>query len=347
MAGKRKGSRKGSKKKFKRSKPSVDVLTTVERSIPLIGVGSGGVGRGLVQVDRELSQMNERLYRQCRSYRVRFTEWPTVTGGQELTYRFFTLPNNWYTIAAIRYAYQNWLESLEDPLESGGQFSKWYDWRIEPMLKDGNSQLAAMLASMEDIDTAGSDFQLTYSVLSPDEYAYSKTYDSGGAVHGFAVGDGNSAAEYNIIAEYQAKLTSTQPDSMVVTHEGSYEDLHGASDKEIKTLLAQSGDSAPYDYDRETFRDGIRNWVLKETLVVDADSIGTSPSRTRFFDAPLGIVVVVKDYNQDESDFSTNQPELVMHVAKGKYKGVFAAPIVDFNPRKIEKMHSKPSRKMR
>ncbi len=132
---------KSKARKSRKAKPSVDVLTSVERSIPLIAVGSGGVGRGLVQVDRELSQMNERLYRQCRSYRVRFTDWPTITGGSEGTYRFFTLPSNWYTIAAIRYAYKNWLESLEDPLESGGRFAKWYDWRIEPMLKDDNSQL--------------------------------------------------------------------------------------------------------------------------------------------------------------------------------------------------------------
>lgn len=313
-------------------------LITTERSIPLIASGSSGVGRGLVQVDRELSQMNEQLYRQCRSYRVQFSAWPISTN--ESTYRFFTLPSNWYTFAAIRYAYKNWLESLEDPLESGGQFAKWYDWRIEPMLKDGNAQLTAMLASMEDIDTAGSDFQLSYSLLTPDEYAYSKTYDSGGNVHGFAVGDGNSAAEYNILAEYQAKLTSTQPDSMAVTFEGSYVDLHGENDKEIKELLAESGDRAPYDYDRETFRDGIRNWVLKETLVSDATSLGVSPPRTRFFDAPLGIVIVVKDSNLVESDFSTNQPELLMHAAKGDYKGVFAPSIVDFNPRQIEKKHS-------
>lgn len=320
-------------------------LTTTERSVPLIAVGSGGAGRGLVQVDRELSQMNEQLYRQCRSYRVQFSVWDDAVA--ERTYRFFTLPSNWYTFAAIRHAYRNWLESLEDPLESGAGFAKWYDWRIEPMLKDDNSQLTAFLTSMEDIDTASGDYQLSYSVLTPDEYAYSKTYDSGGNVHGFAVGDGNSAAEYNIMHEYQAKLTSKQPDSMAVTFEGSYVDLHGASDSEIKELLAESGDLAPYDYDRETFRDGIRNWVLKETLVADADAGKTGSPRTRFFDAPLGIVIVVKDSNQAEADLSTNSPELIMHCAKGEYKGVFAPAIVDFNPRKIEKKFLKPNKKMR
>ncbi len=201
-----------------------------------------------------------------------------------------------------------------------------------------------MLASMEGIDTAGGDHQLSYSVLIPDEYAYSKTHDSGGNVHGFAVGDGNSAAEYNIMAEYQANLTSTQPDSLTTTYEGSYIDLHGPSDSEIKELLAESGDRAPYDYDRETFRDGIRNWVLKSTLVVDELA---NINATQFFDAPLGIVLVVKDVDGSEVDISTSQPELIMQVAKGNYKGVFAAPIVDFNPRAIEKHHAKPSRKMR
>lgn len=311
-------------------------LTTTERNIPLIAVGSSGVGRGLVQVDRELSQVNEQLYRQCRSYRVRFSVWPTSTS--EATYRFFTLPNNWYTMAAIRHAYKNWMETLEDPLESGAVFAKWYDWRIEPMLEDGNSQLTAMLTSMEDVDTAGSDFRVSYSVLTPDEYAYSKTFDSGGAVHGFAVGDGNSAAEYNIMSEYQAKLTSNQPDAMTVTYEGSYVDLHGATDSELRELLAESGDRAPYDYDRETFRDGIRNWNLQEILCCDADGYGQNPT-TKFFDAPLGIVVVVKDRDQNEIDMSTSNPELIMHVQAGDYKGVRAPAIVDFNPRKLEKQN--------
>lgn len=307
-------------------------LTTTERSIPLIAVGSSGTGRGLVQVDRELSQMNEQLYRQCRNYRVRFKAWPVSTS--EATYRFFTLPSNWFTMAAVRHAYKNWMESLEDSLESGGKFAKWYDWRIEPKLEDGNSQLSAMIASMADIDTAGSDFQLTYEIMHPDEYAYSKTRDAAGTEHGFAVGSGSTSSEYNIMAEYQAKLTSTQPDSMVVTHEGSYADLHGTHDKEIKTSLAESGDRAPYDYDRETVRDGVRNWVMKEVLVTDELQNSVS---TRFFDAPLGIVIVVKDRDQSEIDISTSQPELVMEVQRGEYKGVFAPAIVNFNPRKIEK----------
>ena len=301
-----------------------------ETKFGIMANGTTGVGRGLLQVDRELSKMNDMLFRQARNYSLRVGAWPGST--EENTYRIYTLPDTWFTHGAIKHAYNNWLKSIKDKAPVGAKFARWYDFRIEPMVGDGNSQLESCLAEMTD----GGSTQVTWSLTFADEYAYSKTVDSGGTTKGLALGLATSSSEYDILDEYQKKITSAQPDAMTVTNSASYADLHDASDHVISDLLAESGDRAPYDYDRETIGDGVMPWVMKDTLTVDPDN-GTTNSRTAFFTAPLGIVVIVKDHNQAESDFLTTQPELFVEVAKGNYKGVKSTPIVDFNPRKVEK----------
>lgn len=281
-------------------------------------------------MDRELGKMNNMLFRQCRNYTLRVGAWPGA--AQERTYRMFTLSEEWFTHSAIKHAYANWLKSLRDKSPVGASFAKWYDFRIEPKIGDDNSQLEACVAEMTD---GGSD-QVTWNVTYADEYAYSKTRDSGGTEKGFKIGVGGDSSVYSIFAEYQKSLTSKQADSNVVTHEASYTDLHDASDHLITAHLAESGDRAPYDLDRETIGDGAVPWVMKEVLTVDPDG-GQSNSKTAFFTAPLGIVVIVKDGDQAEVDFSSTEPEIYIEVAKGNYKGVKSTPIVDFNPRNVEK----------
>lgn len=301
-----------------------------ETKMAILANGTTGTGRGLLQVDRELSKMNDQLYRQCRNYTLRIGAWPVSTA--ERTYRVFTLPDNWFIHAAIKHAYANWLKRLRDQAPVGAKFARWYDFRIEPKILDGNAQLESCLAEMSDSGSG----QVTWSLTFADEYAYSKITDSGGTEHGFSVGAGGSSAEFNICHEYQKLLTARQPDSMTVTHEAGYADLHGPSDHLMTEHLAEAGDRAPYDYDRETIGDGVVPWVMKEVLTVDPDG-GGGNARTGFFTAPLGIVVIVKDNDQDESDFDTSQPELFMEVQRGNYKGVKSSAIVDFNPRKVEK----------
>lgn len=307
--------------------PFGSVMT--QRKMPLMAVGSDGVGRGLVQVDRELGKMNDMLYRQCRNYTVRFSAWPVTSSAT--TYRLFTLPDTWFTHGAIKHAYANWLKSLRDNSPVGAKFAKWYDFRIEPSIAGNNSVLESCLAEMSD----GGTNQVTWSVTYADEYAYSKTRNAAGSEMGLYIGAGADVG-FNIEAEFQKSLTSRQPDSLVVTHEGSYTDLHDASDHLIAQHMAEGGDRAPYDYDRETIGDGVIPWVLQDQITVDLDA-GYTNETSRFFNAPLGIVMVVKDRNLSEEDFSTSQPELLMEVAAGKYKGVKAPAIVNFNPRKLEK----------
>jgi hypothetical protein len=155
---------------------------------------------------------------------------------------------------------------------------------------------------------------------------------------GFAVGDGSSTAdEYNIQLQYQKHLTAKQPDDMTVTAESSYANLHDASDHLIQDHLTESGDLAPYDYDRETSLDGVSPWVMKDILTIDKDG-GQSNSLTRYFDAPLGFVLAVNmSSDGTEEDFNTSQPIMYMEAQRGTYKGVKASAIVNFNPRKIEK----------
>lgn len=280
--------------------------------------------------------MNDQLFRQCRTYSVRFGLMdPSAAAARQVM--FFTLADNWFNNGAIKHAYANWLKSIKDKAPAGATFAKWYDFRIEPKIADGAQRLGACTASLQGTGTP------EWTIRTPDEYAYSHTRDSAGTEMGFAIGDGETSDEYDIQLQYQKKLTAKQPDSVAVTAESSYANLHDASDHLIQDHLTESGDRAPYDYDRETSLDGVSPWVMKDFLHIDKDG-GQSNSVTRYFTAPLGIVLAVNTATDGtETDFNTNAPTMFMEAQAGNYKGVKSHAIVDFNPRKIEKQLAKLS----
>lgn len=303
-----------------------------ERKSPIMGSGTNGTGRGIVEVSRELSLMNDQLFRQCRNYSVRFS---IIDDNTRITntVKFFTLADNWFNHGAIKHAYANWLKSLKDKVSVGAVFGKWYDWRIEAKIADGVQRLGSCTASLQG---AGNP---EWTIRVPDEYEYSHTRDSAGNEMGFAIGDGDSSSsEYDIQLQYQKSLTAKQADDNTTTSEASYANLHDASDHLITDHMVEAGDKAPYDLDRETALDGVSPWVMKAVLHNDRDG-GTSNTLTPFFNAPLGIVLAVQSITDgDETDFDTDEPSLWMEAQKGSYKGVKADAIVDFNPRQVEKL---------
>lgn len=301
-----------------------------ERKSPLLASGTSGTGRAICEVSRELGLMNDQLFRQARTYSVRFGLIDTSTGAQSVM--FFTLADNWFNNGAIKHAYANWLKRLKDQTPIGAKFARWYDFRIEPKIADGAARLGSCSASLQGSGNP------EWTIRVPDEYAYSHTVDSAGTTMGFAIGDGdNTSEEYDIQLQYQKHITQKQPDSMEVTAEPSYANLHGPSDHLINELIVEEGDLAPYDLDRESSLDGVSPWVMKDVIHFDKDG-GQSNVMTRFFDAPLGIVLAVNMSNDGtEEDFATSEPKMYMEAQRGNYKGVKADAIVNFNPRKVEK----------
>lgn len=299
-------------------------LVQTERHLPLIAVGTGGDGSALLHVDKALGVTNSRLYRQARSYRVRFVANNHNATGETL-YEFYTLPSNYDTIGAVRLAYTNWLSSIQTELDGGANLAKWYDFRISPeTITNGNSELKPSFFTGN-----------AWAVLVADEYGFSTAQGSDGNAKGFHIGASSISNSFNIYQEWTDHLSNKQPTSTITAVQDVYTDLTIGDEHETREHLGETGDLAPYDLDRQTVRDGAYHLVLKDVISFDADGAVGVP-RTSTFDAPLGVVVVRKQTDQTETDFSTSISELICVASPGSYKGVHAPAIVDFNPRALE-----------
>ena len=117
-----------SRKGRKRSRLPL-VTGSTQLNIPLNADSTDGAGTALVKIPKQLSMMNHRLYRESMVYKVQFQALP-FNSNDNTEYAFYTLPNNWFTIGAIKFAFKQWRQSIQDELASGTKLAKWYDFRI-------------------------------------------------------------------------------------------------------------------------------------------------------------------------------------------------------------------------
>lgn len=294
----------------------------VERTMPLIGVGDEGNGTALFQADKQLGVTNHMLFRQGRKYRVSFKLGRSAT-SDESSYFFFTLRDNWYTNGAIKSAHNAYVQGVLDELKAGAKFSKWADFRINPESISAAELRAALYNGS------------SYTSVAPDEYGLSELEGTDGNLKNFCLMDSVTNG-MNIFSEYQDIINNRRADALTVTHQVAYQDVNSGADHETEEVMAETGDVPPYDWNLSSSQD--HPWVLKASMHYDPDG-GVAADRTGMFDAPLGMVLVLKTVNQTLTDFSTSLPEIICTVGKGSYKGVHAPAIVDFNPRELERKY--------
>lgn len=323
MAGKKTG-RKG-RKKTKRMK-----LATMptQRTIAL-SAGEDSQSRGLIQVSKLLSQMNSRLYRQGFAYDVQFQLGTETAPYYQVD--FYTLPNTWFTHGAIKRAFSIYRAMMQDELmETGGRFSKWHDFKINPAGTDDSPDSNNFYPNFWDGDswvdlTAGFDND------------HSRATDNAGTLQFFAI-NGSVSGSYDIFQEYANHLLSRKADSSTEAGPQSYEGAVSGSDDSDRLL--EVGETPPYDEDFLMWHnagdaDTDSRLVFQDSLYLgkgsDSDDTSSSPSgsrvMTRSFTAPLGLVWV-----EATANFTRNSDsELILRVPSGKYKGVKAEPIFHFD----------------
>lgn len=283
---------------------------------------SGAGGTLIVKASRELSMMNNRLYRQTRNYTVSFDLLTTNVGADAntLKWEFFTLPDTWFVRNSIRYAFNTYMQAHEDELRSGVKFARWHDFTIDEQDPDGTWELSQTMMFNGDawegaqtMDQAPLDSQVTQN--------------DGSTEMTFRLFGHNSAA-YNVFSEYAKLRQYSFPDNPEVTSSQPYDGLLDLKDADN---MAEVGDRPPYDSDFAAFlHDGTDDQgilVCQDTISYDAANAGGRRS-TRQFTAPLGLVYVRKYVNASLSDVSNTSPELILRVKGGKYKGVHAPSLV-------------------
>lgn len=308
--------------------------TATQRNIPILCTTdtTDGEGNMLVQTQIAASRMNNRLYRMTRNYEVSFSlvTGPRHDGGDNVNIGFYTLPDTWFVRGAIRHAYNTYMQAHQDELDAGVKFAKYHDFVINEQNPDHVWEYSRP-ALFDGGSTAAADGG--WAELGADEILGDSTVtDSAGTSKGFHV-FGNLANSFNIFREYANLLNYRVSADESVSSSQPYE---GLLDLEDADDMAEKGDQAPYDTDWSSFlpddttvddNQGQNLLVYQDEIAVDSAS-GPGKFSTRTFTAPLGLVWVKKHVSGSESAFSETQPELILRLAPGSYKGVKAPSLV-------------------
>lgn len=291
------------------------LASDTQRDVALLADSATGVGQAMLRVDKVLSQMNHRLYRHAMNYQVSFKHLVAPGTTAQHTYKFFTLPSNWFTMGAVRYAFRTWRFAIQNELGGGNPQGSWLDFRMSTANPDGDN--ASLNGATFDGDG--------YNALDAGEYNISECAIDDGTDKGFCL-FGALADHFNIFNEYAKHLDSRKPDDSSITVMNTYTGLSDADDSTRESLV-EKFDTPPYPQDLSGTEWADATLVLQDQVRYDGDG-AQGILTTKTFDAPLGLVFVVKTVNSTDTDLSQTVPELIMRVKPGSYKGVSAQPIV-------------------
>lgn len=281
----------------------------------------GAGGTLLVKASKLASQANHRLYRQTRNYHLKFdliTD--SVSSDDEVTYKFYTLPNTWFVHGAIEYAYRTYMQSHQDEMHAGVRFARWHDFTIDEQDPDGTWEQAQALM----FDGDG------WAGLTSDESPVDTqiTLSDGSTTKQFRL-MGTDSAAFNIFDEYANLLKYRQPTDPSVSSDQPYDGLLDLKDAD---KMVEVGDRPPYDSDFSSMLDDGSDdqniLVLQDSLTFARKSGSGTRTSTRVITAPLGLVYITKIVDGSASDVSNTSPSLCMHLSPGKYKGIKAPSIL-------------------
>lgn len=301
-----KASSKKSTKKAPRHYPVQRMFQLKDQSSVIAG------GRYLMGA-HQLSTVNRRLYRQSRVYSMKLDVEP---GSQPATagVAVYVLRDTWDMHGAYKYAMKMYYNAMKEELQAKGAQTRWHDFRVIPDFQaDGlNAVVSAPstgTATMVD-NTAGQ-----------GEFDSSSVVDQSGNTRVFSLhSQATSATQFGILEEW-SRLDRVDADPQSSDASLPYSGLNPGQDEANYDLLRAAGSNPPYATTSETS-------IWRRVGVIKETPSGVSKLSTGFFDAPLGIVVLVS------TAFTTDDQVYGMHVTfqAGDYKGVkapaYATPVL-------------------
>lgn len=258
----------------------------------------------LLQVDRELSKLNKRMYRQSRAYEVKIDLNVHSSSSQISVY---ALRNDWPLHKAVQFAYEAYRQATKEEREklSSTQLARWEDFRIDHGLETSNYDLV-----FSGLRNRG--LQLT--AFGAGEFPLSNVVDKDGIEKTFTLGTG-SALAYDVIGEYDSAANMQESPEDVVG--GAYSDLAANLDSITMNNLQDDGNKPPYNGDSMS---STTPWV--RVGIIGSPTDGGTKLSTGYFTAPLGMVVLSGLTSNDTNDVS-------YEVKRGNYKGVDAPSLLE------------------
>ena len=255
----------------------------------------------LVRVDRELSRVNHRLYRQSRVPSCKITLDGTIAAGYAVD--VYVLRDTWMNQKAYHLAKEMFDENSVEELEQlGASRARWNDFRVNL----GLSSFAELDAVIE--DGQGSATQL----FGIGEYTMSEVTNAAGTASTFRwIGTGSNT--FNIIDEYDQTGNTDATPSIPVTAV-AYDGLTDEVDDNQMSHLASDGNNPPYS------NSVIENDVLVRVARLYNDG-GTNKLSTGFFNAPCGFIVLQGTGGATSVSLDS---AITLEVQGGDYKGIKA-----------------------
>lgn len=286
-----------------------------------------------IDLARELSAINNRLYRQGMTYHVANI---SVHDSNSSYLKFCTLPNTWPIRNAWKRAFQMWLnmnDQLADPaLSNAAKASKYTDFKVY---------------FNDDHRTDPDDGKFTDvegNIRQDGEWEYTRFFSTdGGSVDEFTVhmmgdhtGSAGSYTSVSAIKAYNETLTWPENESEQSTFDtGVWNNLietAGVND-DISQALSDDNDLPPYDEfvfpgmkpSQVSTGNSPQPWSVRE---VHLQGTYQNSAMVGGFEAPLGLICVETGASAD-----SNTIGLIIELAPGSYKGVSAEPMG--TPKKI------------
>jgi hypothetical protein len=261
-----------------------------------------------IQIDRLLSGVNHRLYRQGMCYRA--TIRANGIGVDPNKLEIFTIQNTWMFRKAYAMARAMYNKSQADEKAAGIKPSRWLDFRVKPSdVGVGNQNCTAVRFSRSG----------TTSACGNDEYQMSSVHLKNDTEREFHVEGASTSSSWGIIAEYDRQADTETEDGSIAPAALPYYDLFDDLQyQEAGTMIADANDP-PYDADRlKSDQVWVKQGVLQATS-------GGSYRDTVTVDAPLGLILV-RNVAVDHLLQSGYKLDVECH--PGDYKGVHATNLL-------------------
>lgn len=259
-------------------------------------------------VDRDLSRVNHRLYRQSRYYQMKVDIDADLPDGS--TVFVYALQDTWMNQKAYQMAKEVFDENSSEERNQlrSGQQARWNDFRVASGITFVSTD-----ANSEPVGYSTPGTTPTGTGYTAGEYEYSEVTDVAGTTQTFRW-LGTGANTFNIVDQYDLTgNTNATPTSGLGNV--AYDGLEDELDDSQMAHLSDDGNAPPYD------RTGIENQVLTLVATLHVDSTGTSKLSSGFFTAPCGIYFLAFAGGLDGNLANDG---ISITVKSGDYKGVHA-----------------------
>ena len=314
-------------------------------------------GDNYIDLAKDLSVVNRRLYRQGRLYAVQNVQvyFDGADSGahdhsqQVRSIQVNTIPNSWIVHNAWKKGFSHWNTQQKDILASLGGLSarpRWADFKVA--MDAAHVQLDSSSGDQDiSLDTRAGDFSTT---VVPDEYKISKYHwDDDGTeraplIHMMGQVNSTNNSFVGLIENYadsRPQPGTSEPTLPADASDSIYAKMHGTDEltDNLVNDIEGTNDQPPYDVD--AYVGGASVMTVPHPVAFAAVNVTNPVANTGGFMAPLGLLKISVDawhdagvtqpdgsgVGTDLTDVSVSNTRIIVTLAPGQYRGIASIPM--------------------